>query len=73
MEKVLLKEVVNIVNGKVVAGKELLDKTISFVITDSRRKTENGLFVAIKGENTDGHKYIDMAKENGAIATIISY
>ena len=73
MEKVLLKEVVNIVNGKVVAGKELLDKTISSVITDSRRKTENGLFVAIKGENTDGHKYIDMAKENGAIATIISY
>ena len=44
MEKVLLKEVVNIVNGKVVAGKELLDKTISSVITDSRRKTENGLF-----------------------------
>lgn len=41
-----------------------------FVI-DSREKCKNGLFLAINGENNDGHKFISSAKENGCTSFII--
>lgn len=39
---------------------------------DSRKIELGNLFVAIKGFETDGHKYIQQALENGAIAILIS-
>ncbi|MEI3606724.1 UDP-N-acetylmuramoyl-tripeptide--D-alanyl-D-alanine ligase [Pseudogracilibacillus sp. SE30717A] len=44
--------------------------TIEKVITDSRTKTENALFVPIIGNTFDGHKFIQQAIENGAIAAL---
>lgn len=38
---------------------------------DSRNIKKNGLFICINGTNTNGHKFIDNAKHNGAIAFII--
>lgn len=38
---------------------------------DSRKITENSLFVCIKGFDNDGHKYINKAIENGAKAFLI--
>tara|TARA_Y100000739_G_C20591830_1_gene458302 strand:+ start:308 stop:1768 length:1461 start_codon:yes stop_codon:yes gene_type:complete len=38
---------------------------------DSRRIKADGLFVAIKGTNSDGHKYITSAIKGGAIAIIV--
>lgn len=38
----------------------------SNVVIDSRKAVKDSLFVALKGENTDGHEYIDMAFDNGA-------
>lgn len=54
---------------------ELLDKNfndtiVSGVCIDSRNVKENNLFVPIKGLNTNGHKYIKNAIENGAVATL---
>lgn len=43
----------------------------SQVIIDSRQKSENGLFIAIKGDNNDGHNYLKNAFDNGAIMAII--
>ncbi|HUH27007.1 UDP-N-acetylmuramoyl-L-alanyl-D-glutamate--2,6-diaminopimelate ligase [Gelidibacter sp.] len=37
---------------------------------DSRNIAQDDVFVAIKGTITDGHQYIDLAIENGAIAII---
>lgn len=71
MEKISLEEVVKYVNGKVLSG-NVTNKSISTVVTDSRVNTKQGLFIAIKGENTDGHKYIDDAVQNGAIAVLIT-
>ena len=34
------------------------------ICTDSREACEGAIFVAIKGENTDGHKYINKAVQN---------
>ena len=46
------------------------DKEISTVAFDSRKVSENGLFVAIKGTITDGHQYIDAVIEKEVVAII---
>lgn len=43
----------------------------SQVTIDSRQKTENGLFIALIGENNDGHDYLKSAFENGATIAIV--
>lgn len=47
-----------------------MDMEISGVECDSRIILEGGLFVAIRGFETDGNKYIPKAVENGAVAVI---
>src|SRR5436305_2412146 len=37
---------------------------------DSRRIRPGYLFVAMRGERTDGNRYIDAAVENGAVAVV---
>lgn len=44
---------------------------IENVFIDSRKKVYAGLFIALKGENTDGHKYLNQAFENGANFAIV--
>lgn len=40
---------------------------------DSRAIQPGDLFVAYRGENTDGHKYINKAFENGAVCALAEY
>ena len=47
------------------------DFLISNVATDSREITEGGLFVAMRGEAMDGHRFIPTARDKGAIAAIV--
>ncbi len=54
-------------------GNEAVGKSevkISGVAIDSRKVEKGNLFVAIAGENTDGHNYINMAFEKGAAAVL---
>lgn len=44
---------------------------ISNLAYDSRKVTENGLFVAIAGHKTDGHRFIDQAIQTGARAILV--
>lgn len=46
------------------------DVEISGIAYDSRKVKPGYLFIAIKGFETDGHKYIDSAVKNGAAAVI---
>lgn len=39
---------------------------------DSRKIKKGDIFVALKGAMVDGHRYIDKAVENGAVAIIVS-
>ena len=71
MENIKVKELLDAVNGKVLNG-NIEDKYILSVATDSRQEMNNGLFVAIKGENTDGHRYIKDAVKNGAVVVLVS-
>lgn len=55
-------------------GNGLLEKfyevRISGVSTDTRKITAGNLFVPLVGETFDGHKFLDKAIENGAIASL---
>lgn len=46
------------------------DIQIENVMTDSRKKVSNGLFIPIIGERFDGHDFIDQAIAHGAIAAL---
>jgi UDP-N-acetylmuramyl pentapeptide synthase len=56
----------------VIKSTSLLDNDffITGVGIDSRQDLNNKLFIAINGENFDGHDFIDEAIGNGAIAVI---
>ena len=41
------------------------------VTIDSRQSCEGMLFVAIKGANFDGHKFVDAAYRNGAVVALV--
>lgn len=43
---------------------------ISEISIDSREVGDRTLFVAVRGENTDGHKYIESAQKNGAVCVM---
>lgn len=45
--------------------------SVDSVSTDSREKTKNGLFIALSGENFDGHDYLRQAIANGAVLLCI--
>ena len=40
------------------------------IITDSREDAENAMFIAFRGENTDGHRYIPDVLAKGACAVL---
>ncbi|PYV90195.1 MAG: UDP-N-acetylmuramoyl-L-alanyl-D-glutamate--2,6-diaminopimelate ligase, partial [Acidobacteria bacterium] len=46
------------------------DLQISGVAYDSRKIKEDNLFVAIKGEKTDGNRFVDQARARGASAVV---
>ncbi|HET7872145.1 MAG TPA: alanine racemase [Terriglobales bacterium] len=59
-----------------VAGGELRPQyraaTVERVCTDSRGAAPGSLFVALKGEQTDGHRFLAHAFQNGATAAMIA-
>lgn len=63
--------------NEILKGLDIVDITgdinidISNIAYDSRKVEENTLFICIKGFNSDGHKYIESAIEQGAKAFLI--
>ncbi len=57
--------------GGTVGGASGGDFLISNVATDSREIVEGGLFLAMRGEAMDGHKFLPVAFERGAAAAIV--
>lgn len=63
MESLTVKELVISTKGKLVIGDE--NTFINNIIIDSRKANENSVFVAIVGENLDGHNFIQSAYDLG--------
>lgn len=57
------------IHGENVLGDEVF--VDGFVVTDSREATAGSLYFARKGENADGHRFIDAATRNGAVAAVV--
>jgi UDP-N-acetylmuramoyl-L-alanyl-D-glutamate--2,6-diaminopimelate ligase len=65
-----LTQLLNSVNVIQVIG-EVQRKDVSSIEYDSRKVKRNSVFVAIKGFNVDGHKFILDAINSGAIAIVV--
>ena len=65
-----LKKLLDKIDYKLIKGNE--DVEICDLAYDSRNISEEYVFVAIVGNNVDGHEYIDAAVENGAKVLIVS-
>lgn len=64
-----LEKILKTVNFTCVKGN--LDTEISDIVYDSRKVSEDCLFVCLKGSNTDGHQYAQQACDSGAAAILI--
>ncbi len=49
------------------------DLEVSSIHFDSRKVTPDSVFVAVAGKTTDGHKFIDIAVERGALCVIAEH
>ena len=69
MQKVNAKKIAEVVgfNGNVA------DVDIDNIVTDSRKVKKGDLFIAIKGENFDGHNFVQQVLENGAALVIVDH
>ncbi|MBQ5439440.1 MAG: UDP-N-acetylmuramoyl-tripeptide--D-alanyl-D-alanine ligase, partial [Clostridia bacterium] len=70
MKEITLREIASACNGDFLGDSKYLNNTIENVTIDSRQAAKGTLFVAIKGERTDGHKYIEKAFEQGAVCAL---
>ena len=64
-----LEDIIKASGGNLLQGD--LKKTVRGVSTDTRKIKKGDLFVAIRGENYDGHHFIAQAVEQGARAVLI--
>ncbi len=67
--KLKIKTVADIVGGKVETGD--LSQAITSVVIDSRNVVSGSLFVAFKGEHTDGHMFLEESARKGAVAALV--
>jgi UDP-N-acetylmuramoyl-tripeptide--D-alanyl-D-alanine ligase len=65
-----LLEIAAATGGRVINCEKPESFAVSAVSTDSRALQENSLFVAIRGENFDGHDFAQKAVQNGAVAVM---
>ncbi|MBP8707245.1 MAG: UDP-N-acetylmuramoyl-L-alanyl-D-glutamate--2,6-diaminopimelate ligase, partial [Caldisericia bacterium] len=63
-----LSSIINIIPDKELVN--FKDLQINGVKNDSRKIKEGDIFICLKGKNHDGHRFINKAIENGAVAII---
>jgi UDP-N-acetylmuramoyl-tripeptide--D-alanyl-D-alanine ligase len=66
--EIFLKEAIKVMNGK---AERIRNELIRGVSIDSRTIKPGELFFALKGENTDGHRFTFDAVEKGAFGVVV--
>ena len=69
MDPLLLARIAEFAQGSITAGEP--GTMIAKISTDSRTLQRGDLFVPIRGENFDGHKFISQAVERGASGALV--
>ena len=67
MKPITLREVAAACSGVLHGDPEL---QITSIVTDSRQAHDGSLFAAIKGARADGHRFIPMTVEQGAVCVL---
>ena len=65
-----IDQVIKAVGGVLIAG--AAQNTVCGISTDSRQVERGNIFIALQGENFDGHDFVRKAVEKGAASVIIS-
>lgn len=68
MRSIAMSELVQPLQAKLIGG----DRTFSSVTTNSRAVTTGDLFVALQGENFDGHDFLDQVAGAHAAGAVVS-
>ena len=71
MNKITIEEIIRAAEGTLISGQN--ENFITGVKHDSRECGEGDMFVAIKGENQDGHKYIPQVMGKGCRTVLVSH
>ncbi|MWN06584.1 UDP-N-acetylmuramoyl-tripeptide--D-alanyl-D-alanine ligase [Gilliamella sp. Pas-s95] len=67
-----IKKIKEVVNGQSYYIQDE-NKVIDSICTDSRKITPQSLFIALAGDNFDGHKFVSQAIKDGAILAIVNH
>ena len=70
MKNLTLSNIALVTDGKYDGPEDKREFTVTDIVTDSRKVTKGCLFVAIRGERTDGHRFIRQVIEAGAAAVL---
>lgn len=67
-----LKEIAEACGGKLVLGEdEKSDRRVESVAIDSRKIDAGGVFIAVRGEKTDGHRFVSQVFQAGACLAVV--
>lgn len=73
MKNLILAHIAAATGGRYSGAAEQAGQEMTSIETDSRKIEKGALFVAIKGERVDGHKFIDQVIEKGALAVLCEH
>ncbi len=69
MKRTTLKQLAAFCGGEYPGSHPRL--TVDAVVTDSRKAVKGGAFLALKGENFDGHAFVGKALAGGAVCAVV--
>ncbi len=70
MKEMTLDAMAKACHGQLTGANAMQFLNAQGIVIDSRKIKEDYVFVAIKGDRTDGHNYISQAFDNGALAVV---
>jgi UDP-N-acetylmuramoyl-tripeptide--D-alanyl-D-alanine ligase len=70
MKPLSLAELASMSGGRLLGGQG--ERHANRVCTDSRQVQPGDLFIALRGENFDGHDYVPEVEKSGAVAAMVS-
>ena len=70
MKNLTLANIAAVTGGRYTGEAAKANIEVTAIETDSRKVPQGGMFVAIKGERVDGHKFIGQVIEGGALAVL---
>ncbi len=71
MKNLTLSNIATAAGGTLVGPAHNADQEVTAVVTDSRKAGEGALFVAIRGDRVDGHKFVDQVMAAGAACVMV--